>query len=99
MKPKPRVKVTLSPMLRHLSELTAEPEAFELEAATPLECLKSMVKRYPSLRKWVYDKEGKVLPVTWFFVNDPEMREKLAPDKLTNRLQDGDEVLIFFGKV
>ena len=99
MKPKPKVRVTLSPMLRHLSKLRDEPEVFELNAANALECLQVTLKRYPSIRKWAYDKEGNLLPVIWFFVNDPEMREKLAPDQFTNPLRDGDEVTIFFGKL
>ena len=98
MKPKPKVKVTLSATLRQLSELSGEPEEFELKAASALECLQTMLKLYPSMRKWAYDKEGKLLPLIWFFVNDPKMREKLTPDQLTKPLRDGDEVVIFFGK-
>ena len=98
MKPKPKVSVTLSPMLRHLSELRDEPEVLELHAANALECLHIMLRRYPSMRKWAY-KEGKLLPVIWFFVNDPEMREKLTPDQFTKPLRDGDELIIAFGKL
>lgn len=91
--------VTISPMLRHLSQLGDEPEVWEVRAANALDCLQIMLKRYHSMRKWVYDKEGKLLPIVWFFVNDPEMREKLKPDQFTKPLKDGDEVIIFFGKV
>jgi preprotein translocase subunit YajC len=58
-----------------------------------------MAKRYPSMSKWVYDKEGKVLPILWFFVSDPQMRQKLTPDQFNDPLKDGDEVMLFFGKV
>ena len=98
MKPKPKVSVTLSPMLRHLSELRDEPEVFELHAANALECLQIMLRRYPAMRKWAHDKEGKVRPLLWFFVNDPGMQEKLSPEQFTDPLKDGDEVLLFFGK-
>jgi hypothetical protein len=98
-KAKAIVRVRLSPMLRHLSQLGDEPEVWEVRAASPLDCLQIMLKRYRSMRKWVYDKEGKPLPIIWFFVNDPEMREKLKPDQFTKPLKDGDEVIIFFGKV
>ena len=98
-KPKPKVKVTLSPTLRQLSQLSDEPEVFDLKAATPLECLQMMLKRYPSMKKWAYDKEGKLVPLIWFFVNDPEWREKLSPDQFTKPLKEGDELIIAFGKL
>jgi hypothetical protein len=98
-KTKPRVRVTLSPMLRHLSQLTDEPEEFDLKAATPLECLQIILKRYPSMKKWAYDKEGKLLPVLWLFVNDPGWRRKLPPDELEKPLRDGDQLIIAFGKL
>ena len=96
-KPKPKVRVTLSPTLRQLSQLMDEPEVFEVKAASALECLQIMLKRYPSMKKWAYKGE-ELLPLIWFFVNDPKMREKLAPDQFTRPLRDGDEVIIFFGK-
>jgi hypothetical protein len=99
MKAKARVKVTISPTLRHLSQLIDEPEVFEVRAANPLECLQIMLERYPSMRPWAYDKEGKLLPLIWFFVNDPEMREKIPPDQFTKPLKEGDELTIAFGKL
>jgi hypothetical protein len=97
-KPKARVRVTLSPMLRHLSQLTDEPEVLELQAASPLECLQLMIKRYPSMKKWAY-KDGDLLPVIWFFVNDPEWKRKLPPDEFEKPLKEGDELIIAFGKL
>jgi hypothetical protein len=99
MKAKAKVRVALSPTLRHLSQLRDEPEVFDLKAATPLECLQIMLRRYPSMRKWAYDKEGNLLPIIWFFVNDPEMRAKIPPEHFTNPLEDGDELIIAFGKL
>lgn len=96
---KAKVKVTLSPILRHLSQLNGEPEAWEVRAAHALDCLQVMMKRYPSIGKWAYDKDGKLLPLIWFFVNDLAMDNKLAPDEFTKPLRDGDEVIIFFAKV
>ena len=98
-KAKARVKVTISPMLRHLSDLRDEPEVFELNAANALECLQIMLRRYPTMKKWAYDKEGKLLPLIWFFINDPEMREKIPVDQFTKPLKDGDQLTIAFGKL
>jgi len=95
---KPKVKVTLSVTLRQLSQLMDESEVFEVRAASALECLQIMVRRYPSMKKWVYDNERKVRPLLWFFVNDPAMRAKLAPEQFTDPLKDNDEVILFFGK-
>ena len=99
MKSKAKVKVTISPTLRQLSQLSDEPEVFEVRASNPLECLQIMLERYPSMRQWAYDKKGQLLPVIWFFVNDPKMREKLTPDQFTQTLKEGDELIIAFGKL
>lgn len=94
-----RIRVVLSPTLRLLSELMQEPEAFNINAATPLECLQIMLDRYPTMRKWLYDLEDQLLPVAWLFINDPEWKKKLSPEELTTPLKDGDEVIIAFGKL
>ena len=59
---------------------------FEVEAAQPLECLQIMIGRYPSIKKWAY-KDGNLLPVIWFFVNDPDWKKKLTPDELGSQLE------------
>lgn len=89
------VKVTLSPLFRHLSGLTGEPEVFEVMAPDALRCLRVLVDRFPSMRQWTYDKEGKLLPLIWFFVNG----QRLQTDEFTQPLKDGDELFIVFGKV
>ena len=87
-----KVKVKLSYLLRQFSELQQEPEVFEVNGSNPLECVRVMVERYPSMRKWVYDKEGKLLGLMQFFVNG----EKLLMSEHSKPLEDGDELLIFF---
>jgi len=87
-----KVKVKLSHLLRQFSELQEEPEVFEVTGSNPLECLRVMVERYPAMRKWVYDKEGKVLGLMQFFVNG----EKLLLSGYSKTLKDGDELYIFF---
>ena len=84
------VRVGLSSLLRQFGGLTAEPDTVEVAASTPLECLQVLVGRFPSLRQWVYDKEGRLLPSTMFFVN----KEKLLPREFASPLKDGDELLI-----
>jgi molybdopterin converting factor small subunit len=86
------VKVKLSGLLRQFSELQREPEVFEVTGSNPLECLRVMVERYPKMRKWVYDKEGKLLGLMQLFVNG----EKLLMSEYSKPLKDGDELYIFF---
>jgi hypothetical protein len=50
------------------------------------------------MKKWTYDKEGLLVPLIWFFVNDPEWKRKLPPDEFERPLKDGDAVIIAFGK-
>jgi molybdopterin converting factor small subunit len=87
-----KVKVKLSGLLRQFSQLQGEPEVFEVSASNPMECLRVMVERYPSMRRWVYDKEGKLLGLMQFFVNG----EKLLLSEYSRTLKDGDELYIFF---
>jgi molybdopterin converting factor small subunit len=87
-----KVKVKLSNLLRQFSELQGEPEVFEVTGSNPLECLRVMVERYPSMRKWVYDKDGRLLGLMQFFVNG----EKLLLSEYSKTLKDGDELYIFF---
>ena len=87
-----KVKVKLSNLLRQYSHLQEEPEVFEVEGSNALECVRIMVERYPLMKKWVYDKEGKLLGLMQFFVNG----EKLLMSEHSKPLNDGDELLVFF---
>ena len=86
------IRVKLSYLLRQLSELQGESDVFEVSASNALDCLRVMVERYPKMRKWVYDKDGKLLGLMQFFVNG----EKLLLSEYSKTLKDGDELLIFF---
>ncbi|MDM8000946.1 MAG: MoaD/ThiS family protein [Dehalococcoidia bacterium] len=87
-----KIKVKVSNLLRQFSKLEGEPEIFEVDGTDALDCLRVMVERYPAMRKWVYDKEGKLLGLMQFFVNG----EKLLLSEYTKPLKDGDELYIFF---
>jgi len=85
----------MSGVLRHLSELTGEPELLEVAAHNSVECLGELVKRYPSVKKWAYDKDGKLLPLIWFYVNGREV----SLSEFAKPLKEGDDVLVVFAKV
>jgi hypothetical protein len=86
------IRVTISRLLRHLSQLSSDLEAFEAEASSAVECLRATVDRFPSLGHWVYDESGAIRPQIWFFVNG----ERLPDDESDRPLRDGDALLIFF---
>ena len=81
-----KVKVRLSSLLRQFGELTNEPDAIEISAPSALECLQALVDRFPSMRQYVYDKEGKLQPFIMFFVNG----EKLLADEFIEILNRPD---------
>jgi len=87
-----KTRVTISRLLRHLSELSSDLEAFEAEASSAIECLTAAVRRFPSMKRWAYDETGTIRPQIWFFVNG----ERLADDQRDKPLKDGDALLIFF---
>ncbi len=86
------IRVTISRLLRHLSQLSSDLAAFEVQASSAAGCLEAAVERFPSLGHWVYDQSGAIRPQVWFFVNG----ERLPDDARTRSLEDGDALLIFF---
>jgi molybdopterin converting factor small subunit len=81
------VNIKLSAVLR---KATNWQETIEVTGDTPLECLQSLEAQFPSIKQWIYGKDGKVLPQIQFFVNG----ERIYADELTKRLNSGDELLI-----
>ena len=73
-----------------LRKYTNGQELLEVPGYSPMECLNNLVVQFPSIRRWLYDKQGEVRPQVWFFVNG----ERINADELTNPLNDGDELLI-----
>jgi hypothetical protein len=87
-----KIRVTISRLLRHLSQLSSDLESFEVEASSAADCLQAVVRRFPSMKRWVYDQSGAIRPQIWFFVNG----ERLPDDETARLLKDGDALLIFF---
>lgn len=81
------VNVRLSAVLR---KATNWQETVQVTGDTPLECLQSLEAQFPSIRQWIYDKDGKVLPQIQLFVNG----QRVYADELTKPLKSGDELLI-----
>lgn len=81
------VKVRLSNLLRQATDWQ---EILEVTAETPEECLHIVVTRFPAVRKWIYDKNGKMWDRIQFFVNG----KRLDSDQLSKPIRDGDELHI-----
>jgi molybdopterin converting factor small subunit len=73
-----------------LKKYTNGEEFVEVERGTPLECLHALETKFPAIKRWLYDKEGKLRPQFWFFVNG----QKISAAELNNPLKDGDELMI-----
>lgn len=73
-----------------LRKYTNGQELLKVPGYSPIECLHNLVVQFPSIRKWLYDKQGELRPQVWFFVNG----ERINADELINPLNDGDELLI-----
>ena len=74
-----------------LSKYANGQELLEVAGYSPIECAHNLVVQFPSLRRWLYDKQGELRPQVWFFANG----ERISADELTNPLKDGDELFIF----
>jgi len=80
-----QVRVKLSTLLR---QCTNWQEFVELNGNTPMACLQDLEAKYPDIRKWIYDKHGKMWDRLQFFVNG----EMICPDELTHPIKEGDEL-------
>jgi hypothetical protein len=89
---KARVEVTIHPLLCYLSQLIDEQQAFEARASNALECVRILVDRSPSVKKWTYDKEERLLPLIRFLLNG----RKLRVNEFAKPLKDGDKLTIIF---
>lgn len=49
-----------------------------------------MVRQFPKIKKWLYDKQGELRPQVWFLVNG----ERIYADELNKQLNDSDELYI-----
>ncbi len=63
-------------------------EIVEVDARTPEECLHAVVTQFPDVRKWIYDKNGKMWDRIQFFLNG----QWIGRDELDKPIRDGDEL-------
>lgn len=78
------VTVKLPSLLR---KYTNGQELLEVTGYSPMECLTNLTAQFPSLRRWLYNKQGEVATHVLIFING----KQASVDEL---LSDGDELLI-----
>lgn len=81
------VRVKLSGLL---SQVTGWQDTLETKGQTPLQCLQELEARFPDIRRWIYDKEGRMWARLQVFVNG----KMLQSDDFTRSLQEGDELFL-----
>ena len=81
------VTVKVSPLLRRY---TSGKESVKVKGNSPMECLHALEAKYPDLKRLLYDKQSKLVPMVMFFVND----QRIHADELNNTLKNGGELLI-----
>ena len=86
------MKINIPQFLRHL---TNDMEVVEVNASTVGECLEQLVKRFPSLEKELFDRNGKLHSYLDIYINE----ESAYPEELKKPVKDGDELsmLVIFG--
>ena len=83
-----RVRIRLNASLRDYANCK---DILEVSGNTVMECLKDLVKRYPSIEQWLFDKKGSLQVLV--SINGMEILSK--SESLNRGVRDGDELSVF----
>ena len=78
--------INITPILR---EYTDNRENVDVEGTTVLDCLKSLVARYPDTEKWLFSNSDS--PMICLFLN----KEVVLPEKLDTKVSKGDIIDLY----
>ena len=81
------VKINIHPFL---SQHTNNQDVVEVNGSTVGQCLEQLVARFPELRQWLFEKNGKLNRLVEIYVN----MESSYPEELAKPVKDGDELHI-----
>ena len=81
------VRINVRPGMQHL---TSNRDVVEVNGSTVGECLSQLVKRFPSVKDELFDKDGNVLSYVDIYVNG----KSSYPEELAKPVSDGDELYI-----
>jgi len=80
-------KINIHPFL---SQHTNGQDVVEVNGSTVGQCLENLVARFPELRQWLFEKDGKLNRLVEIYVN----MESSYPEELAKPVKDGDELHI-----
>jgi len=81
------VTINLHP---NLLQFTNDQAIVEVNGNTVGQCLDDLVKQFPQIKSWLFDKTGKLLNYIEIYVN----QESSYPEELAKPVKDGDELHI-----
>jgi molybdopterin converting factor small subunit len=81
------IKINIHPFL---TQHTNDRDVVEVNGNTVGQCLKQLVARFPELRQWLFEKDGKLNRLVEIYVN----MESSYPEELAKPVKDGDELHI-----
>jgi molybdopterin synthase sulfur carrier subunit len=81
------VKINIHPFL---SQHTNNQDVVEVNGSTVGQCFEQLVARFPELKQWLFEKDGKLNRLVEIYVN----MESSYPEELAKPVKDGDELHI-----
>ena len=81
------IKVNIHPVLRHYTD---DQEVVEVNGTNVGECLKDLIKQFPSIERGLFNKQGRLFNYVDIYVN----LQSAFPEELTKPVKDGDEIQI-----
>jgi len=81
------VKINIHPFL---SQHTDNHDVVEVNGGTVGQCLEQLVARFPELREWLFEKNGRLNRLVEIYVNN----ETSYPEELAKPVKDGDKLNI-----
>ncbi len=84
------MSIKISFFYPELQKLAGGQSSLEVSGGTIEECLNDMIKRYPGARRLLFDDSGRLLKHVFVYLN----AESLHPPALTEKVKDGDTILV-----
>ena len=81
------VRVNIHPALAHAAN---DQTVVEVRGNTVGQCLDDLMKQFPKMKTWLFDKKGKLRNYVDIYVN----QESSYPEELAKPVRDGDELHI-----
>ncbi|MFC2070562.1 MoaD/ThiS family protein [Chloroflexota bacterium] len=79
------ITININPSMTHLTE---GQEVLEVQGSNVGQCLEQLVARFPEVKTWLYDKDGKLQNFIEIYVN----LMSAYPEELAKPVKDGDEL-------